>query len=1208
NAGPDQTICEGVTATLTATGGNTYYWQFNGSTASTVYVNPTVNTSYIVTVTSAAGCVNKDTVNVNLVSKPVVTLANAFFCTGFSTVLDAGNPGMTYDWSPTGEATQSIVVSTPGVYQVVVTNAAGCQGTAAATVIESGSNLSSNAVNAIACQGTNVTLDAGNTGVSYLWSNGATTQTINVNTTGAYSVTITDASGCTGSFVNNVTIQPKPTANFVTSSACLGQATTLADGSIISSGNIMSWSWTLPNGIMANTQYLNYNFLSAGTYPVKLVVTSGAGCVDSTIRNVIIYPVPTAQFSENTVCEGNPTIFANQSTISTGSISTYYWNFGDGTTGTGNTPSHTYASAGIYTTTLIVQSALGCKDTLIQSINVNPNPIASFSANDVCEGDTTEFINSSYVPNGILSDINWDFGDGASSTDVNPKHKYMQPGTYHVVLTVGSDQACQKLFMKDVTVNARPSAAILTGNVCDGTAATFANNSTISSGIISGYYWNFGDGTGSNNQNENHQYLLPGSYMVTLLATSDKGCVGVATSSTNVFDMPQANFANTSSCEGSATNFTDLSSVVSGSISDWSWTLGDGNTISGNTPSHTYASPGNYNVSLIVTTAAGCKDTLEKTISVYPVPVANFASGNVCLGDTTNYFDQSQVLGGSPFTYSWTFGDGGSSSYGTPNHYYNAAGSYPVQLTVTTPYGCTNTIMQMVDVFDHPITQFVSGNVCMNSPTLFMDASTVSDGTIAGWAWTLGDGTSATAQNPSHFYNAPGVYSISLETTSNHGCKSSIIDSIEVYGLPTPSPISGSGCVNNSISLMDTASGPNNTITAWEWDFGNGTSSTDANVSISFATAGTHAVSLTTTNANGCRATNIVNVIVNPLPVAGFIPSDACANSSTIFTNTSTISSGTISGYFWNFGDGFGTSTSVNPTYTYLQPGTYTVTMIATSNEGCSDTITHSVTIFPLPVPNFLHISAAGCGPLVVNFTDSSYITQGSVIAWFWDFGDGQSSTLQNPSHTYETSGTYNVTLTVTSNNGCENSITVPNIVTVYPGPVAEFEPDPAQASIIHPEFNFTNLTNGGLTYQWTFGDGTGNSQFEPNHVYADTGTYMVTLYVVNAYGCRDTVQHPVRVLPEFEWWIPNAFSPNEDGVNDGFNVKGISIVDVKLSIFNRWGDQIFYSEGRNNRDWDGSVVGENTKAQDGVYVYQVKVQDVWGKYHEKVGQVYLVR
>lgn len=1208
NAGPDQTICEGVTATLTATGGSTYYWQYNGATTSTVYVNPIANSSYVVTVTSAAGCIKKDTVNVNLVAKPIVTLPNAFFCTGFSTVLNAGNPGMTYDWSPTGESTQSIVVSTAGVYQVVVTNAAGCQGTAASTVIESGSNLSSNAVNAIACQGSNITLNAGNSGVSYLWSNGATSQTINVNTTGSYTVTITDASGCSGSIINNVTIHPKPTANFVASNACLGLSTTLVDGSNLSSGNIMSWSWTLPNGMLSNTQFFNYTFPSAGTYPVKLIVTSGNGCVDSIIQNVTIYPVPTAQFSESTVCEGNATVFANQSSISAGSISTYYWNFGDGSTGIGVAPSHTYASAGNYITTLVVQSALGCIDTLIQSLNVNPNPIVSFSANDVCHGDSTEFINSSYVPNGILSDINWDFGDGASSTDLNPKHKYVQPGTYQVTLSVGSDQACNKIYSKDVTVNARPSAAILAGNVCDGLPVSFVDNSTISSGTISGYYWNFGDGTGSNNQNETHQYLLAGTYNVVLLATSDKGCLGVAAANTSVFDMPLADFSTSSSCEGAATNYTDLSVIPNGTISSWDWSLGDGNTASGNAPSHTYANPGNYIISLVVTSASGCKDTLEKTISVYPVPLANFASGNVCLGDTTNFFDQSQVLGGSPFTYSWNLGDGTTSSIGTPSHLYATAGTFPVLLTVTTPFGCSNTIMQMVNVYDHPNTDFISGNVCMNSPTLFMDASTVSDGTITGWSWTLGDGTNATAQNPSHFYNTQGVYTITLETTSNHGCRLSVIDSIEVYGLPTPSPISGTGCVNNNISLMDTSSGPNNNITTWEWDFGNGIINTNPTVSTSFATSGTHTVSLTTTNANGCRATNIVNVIISPLPVAGFIPSDACANSSTVFTNTSTISSGTISGYFWDFGDGFGISTSVNPSYSYLQPGTYTVTMIATSNEGCSDTITHIVTIFPLPVPNFLHISAAGCGPLVVNFTDSSYIAQGSVIAWFWDFGDGKSSTLENPSHTYEASGTYNVTLTVTSNNGCENSITVPNIVTVYPAPIAEFEPDPAQTSIIHPEFNFTNLTSGGLTYQWTFGDGTGNSQFEPNHMYADTGTYMVTLYVTNSYGCRDTVKHPVRVLPEFEWWVPNAFSPNEDGVNDGFNVKGISIVDVKLSIFNRWGDQIFYSEGRNNRDWDGSVVGVPTKAQEGVYVYQVKVQDVWGKFHEKVGQVFLVR
>jgi gliding motility-associated-like protein len=349
-------------------------------------------------------------------------------------------------------------------------------------------------------------------------------------------------------------------------------------------------------------------------------------------------------------------------------------------------------------------------------------------------------------------------------------------------------------------------------------------------------------------------------------------------------------------------------------------------------------------------------------------------------------------------------------------------------------------------------------------------------------------------------------------------------------------------------------------------------------------------------------------VTVSPLPIAGFLPADGCASSSMTFTNTSTIASGTISGYQWNFGDGTGTSAATNPSYTYSQPGTYTVTLVATSSEGCTDTITHTVVVHPLPVANFMQISAAGCGPLVVQFTDSSYIATGNVISWFWDFGDGTSSTDQNPSHTYLTSGTYSVTLTVTSDFGCQNSTTFPNIVTVFPGPTAEFEPDPATQSILHPEFNFINQSSGALMYHWTFGDGASSIQFEPNHVYADTGNYMVTLWVVNSYGCKDTVQHPVRVEPEFHWWIPNAFSPNSDGVNDGFNVTGISIVDVKLSIFNRWGDQIFYSEGRNNRDWDGSVVGMPEKAQEGVYVYQVIVKDVWGKTHEKVGQVYLVR
>jgi PKD repeat protein len=203
-------------------------------------------------------------------------------------------------------------------------------------------------------------------------------------------------------------------------------------------------------------------------------------------------------------------------------------------------------------------------------------------------------------------------------------------------------------------------------------------------------------------------------------------------------------------------------------------------------------------------------------------------------------------------------------------------------------------------------------------------------------------------------------------------------------------------------------------------------------------------VSLTTVNADGCRATNTVNIDISPLPNAGFTAGTACLNSPVQFTNTSTISGGTITGYSWDFGDGTGISGLQNPQYAYSQPGTYTVTLIVSSGDGCNDTIVGQVIVNPLPVANFTNLNAQGCGPIDVQFTDSSFISSGSVVAWNWDFGDGGSSTAQNPMHTYTVSGSYPVTLSVTSDSGCVNTVTINNAVNVYPGPMAEFEPDPA--------------------------------------------------------------------------------------------------------------------------------------------------------------------
>lgn len=1208
NAGPDKTICFGTTTSLTASGGTSYLWQHNGSTAATVYVNPPATSTYVVTVTNANGCTNRDTVVVNTNPTPTVVGSNAFFCTGFSATLDAGNPGMTYLWSPSGAVTQTIGVTDPGVYSVVVTNAFGCQGSGTYNVTEGGTGLGGTPLNIYNCQGANVLLDAGNPGMTYQWSTGAVSQTINVNSTGAYQVTITDPSGCSASFINNVAIHPLPTVNFTSNNACIGGPVSFNNLSSITSGTILNWQWSVNGASASVAQNPSLNLTAPGTYPVTLVATSGFGCIDSLTGSVTVSPLPTAAFNAPDVCEGSVTQLNDASVIGAGSISSWSWSLGDGTTASTQNPQHTYANEGVYNVSLIVSSAAGCADTFLQSITIDPMPLADFVTNDVCEGDTVRFTNNSQLTNGIISDIDWDFGDGVTSTVNDPIHYYTSPGTYNVTLRIGSDQACEDVISKTVTVNPKPVADFTANAVCNGDPVLLVDQSNVTTGLVTGWYWEFGDGSFSSTQQPSHQYAGPGSYNISLVATTDKGCSDTLNRTTTINDVPQAGFNVGNSCLGTPSVFNDTTGIAAGAITSWAWNFGDGTSSISQNPSHTFSTPGTYSVSLVVSNASGCIDTVTRSMNVFPVPNANFSSNNVCLNGSTNFFDQSQIVGGGTFQYAWNFGDNTTDTLMNPQHTYTAPGTYNVNLSITTPFGCTATALLPVTVYPLPVPDFSAGNVCLNYPVQIIDNSTINSGNISGWSWTLGNGGSSTAQNPTVFYPTAGFYTITLEVTSNQGCKNNMTDSVEVYAAPSPQPTAGTGCVGDNIPFADTSSGSNNNIVTWDWTFGNGGTGTLANENSVYNTAGTFVATLTTTNSNGCRATATTNVIINDLPVAGFTANTPCLNSPVQFTSTSFVPGGTITGYSWDFGDGVGTSNTANPSYVYTQEGTYIITLIVTSDDGCNDTIMGTVVVNPIPVATFSEMSNPGCGPIIVPFTDSSFVSSGNVVSWAWDFGDGGSSTQQNPTHTYTTSGNYNVTLTVVSDSGCTNTVSINNAVTVYPGPDAAFEPDPALQNILNPNFDFINLSTGALTYNWTFGDGGTSSIFEPNYTYKDTGNYLVTLWVVNSYGCPDSVSHWVRVDPIFSWWVPNAFTPNGDGVNEGFNIQGEYIVDVELSIFNRWGARIFQSSGKSNRPWDGSIEGESQLAQEGTYVYQVKVIDVWGKQHEKVGHVHLVR
>lgn len=1207
NAGSDQMICNGSTATLTASGGTSYLWTPTGATTQNIFVSPSVPSVYSVLVTDANGCKARDTVSIGINPVPSATFAPAFICLGTSTVLDAGNAGSTYLWSPNGETTQTLSVTDSGYYQVLITNSFGCIGVAGAQVVLGGTTLVSYPSNINACSGDQVVLDAGNPGSSYIWSTGSVAQSITVTTPGTYTVSITDAGGCSATFASNISINPLPQLQFTPAPACFGESALFVNQSSITSGNIILWNWDFGDGGVSNLMQPSYLYASSGSYTVTLNAESGMGCTSSMTQQVDIDPKPLADFTAGIVCLGQQTIFQNASTISSGTINAWGWNFGDGNTSSVQNPQHTFSSAGTYNVSLIVYTTSGCSDTIVSNVQVLDVPVADFVTQNICNGSTMLFADASQLNSTGTGTYLWNFGDSSSDTLQNTGHMYANAGNYNVTFTVTSDVGCSASVIKPVIVYPVPLASGSASNVCDDTPVQFNNTSSISSGSITTVYWNFNDGGSTNINSPSHVFNSDGTYNVLLTATSDFGCVDSANIQVTVHPVPVAVFTHTDVCNNQLVQLNDQSSVSGGNIISWSWNFGDGNTSAIQNATHNYASPGSYPVSLVVTSNEGCTDTSTATLNVFGMPVAAFAGSNICSGQTASFYNQSTISGGGVLACQWNFGDGTTSTLQDPQHLYSTPGIFTVSLVVTTQFGCSDSTTQQITIYSSPVADFLASNACDGAPVSFTDMSYSASGIISSWEWELGDGTTSLAANPYHYYAAPGTYGVSLTVTSLFGCSNRITDSVEVFGLPVPVISAVSNCIYDPVSFNSITAAGDTSVYQYVWSFGDGNSASFADPTHLYSTAGSYIVSLTMTNANGCVATATTTLDMHPIPVAGFQFNNSCASAGVAFTNQSVISSGSITGYNWNFGDGTAGSGSVNPVHTYDSAGVYTVTLIVTSDYGCTDTVSQQITVFPLPVANFTYSQAAGCGPLPVSFTDSSFVSSGFITAWSWDFGNGETSQSQNPVAIYSASGTYGVTLTVTTNLGCTQTFVQPNIITIYPGPTANFIPDPYQTTILNPVFNFNNLSSGANIYAWTFGDGSGSTVFEPTHTYQDTGTYEVLLFVQNTYGCIDTITQIVQVIPEFVLYVPNAFTPNSDGVNDFFTVAGLGIEEVVLSIYNRWGENI-YTTTDQEAGWNGTIQKNSGKAQQDVYVYVVEVKDVFGIKHNQTGRVTLVR
>ncbi|HXC06363.1 MAG TPA: PKD domain-containing protein, partial [Bacteroidia bacterium] len=359
-------------------------------------------------------------------------------------------------------------------------------------------------------------------------------------------------------------------------------------------------------------------------------------------------------------------------------------------------------------------------------------------------------------------------------------------------------------------------------------------------------------------------------------------------------------------------------------------------------------------------------------------------------------------------------------------------------------------------------------------------------------------------------------------------------------------------------------------------------------------------------DANGCSsAAQTVTVLVNPpLTIVAATTVPTCIGTVTELHAQGAGGNGGPYTYAWLPGGQTGNTISVSPPVTT----TYTVTV----TDNCTNpaaVVVITVKVYGLPSIVFTADTPAACGKLCAQFTSSSPGVQSMI----WSFGDGGTASIADPKHCYTLPGIYSVKLTVTDTNGCTNSLTHPNMLTVYSNPVAQFTMGPQPTTILDPHICFTDHSTPDVNqWYWNFDDSNDpstSSQQNPCHAYTDTGTYCATLIVHNANGCWNTISECLVIQPYFTLYVPNAFTPNDDGLNDVFLPLGINLdkSTYTLMIFDRWGEEIFethtWGEG-----WDGRANGGALVSPIGVYVWRIKVKDYAGGPHLLVGSVSLIK
>lgn len=960
---------------------------------------------------------------------------------------------------------------------------------------------------------------------------------------GTYEVMLVDSSLC-GRDTAYRTIQV--TAPPVSALNLNGPTTICEDEQLqfhqMATGVQYKWNFgTNANYITTATGHVSYTFQNPGVYDITSVVllpgaTGTSGCTDTSVVTITVLPDPEPQLvlEADAGC-GELVTMASAVVPEAGEgAMSYVWNVdGINMDESGDSAELAFSGVGSHVVALTVTNAHGCSGTAADFVTIYPEPTIDFETSAVCEGEATVFTDLSATASGEpITGWHWTFGDGGESYSQNATHVYEATGTYPVSLTV-STSICEATMTASVDVLAAPDVH-LDADVLSGCAPL--DVALVATSNVEGVHeWVFGDGLALNtgeSSSVGHTYSgtlnTPTSHNVQVTLTTPDGCSATDALVISTAPSAQANFTTDLSNACAPFPVTILNTSVG--ATGYVWDFGDGSETSTATiPAHTYENTSGFMqvrpLTLVAEAANGCHDTLTVNLNVFPEAVFDLAL-DMEAGCAPVVMELPAMVSAS--AHEWNFGDGTTSTASAPEHsWVNTTGepiAYTVAFTGMNAFGCPGTATADLTVNPQPVADFNLAEAAGCSPfsASAMDASLLADQI----QWSLPDGT-LLGDGPALVHAFDASSTLTLTATDDAGCSDSHTAAVEVFpaasialDVPTLTDCS-------PLDLDLTASGPG--LSGGTWNFGDGTTAEGLSTAHVWSNPTEEPlafnISFNGATTDGCPGIASVEVTVNPQPTADFAMSatEGCAPLQVDLASLAEQADDIT----WTLGDGTELSTvdGTLPAGSFahffhetndLQTASYTLTLTATDDAGCSDTHSETVTVFPKAKFGIVLPFDSACSPLVLDLEAINGAVEGD-----WDFGDGAMAEGLQVSHSWSNMtgelASHTVTFIGTSSDGCVG--TVDTLVHVKPQPVADFS---MNESIGCAPFDVT-FTNNSLradTYHWIYGDGHDNDGLtSATHAFTYEGdatdaAYEVTLIAADEWGCTDAKTDSVTVHP----------------------------------------------------------------------------------------------